>query len=74
MRCAIVILAVLAMAGCAPKKKAETRAPLTERQRDSILATEPLPGASTVGAAMKASDQAAASAAKMNAQVDSISR
>jgi hypothetical protein len=72
MRCAIVILAVLAMVGCAPKK-AETKAPLTEHQRDSVLATEPLPGASTVGAAMKASDRASADAAKMNAQVDSAS-
>jgi len=71
MRYAIAILALLIMAGCAPKK-AETKVQLTERQRDSVLATEPLPGASTVGAAMKASDKAAADAQKMNAQVDSL--
>jgi len=71
MRYAIVVLALLLACGCAPKK-AETKAQLTERQRDSVLATEPLPGASTVGAAMKASDKAAADAAKMNAQVDSL--
>jgi hypothetical protein len=71
MRCAIVILVLLAMVGCAPKK-AETQAALTEHQRDSVLATEPLPGATAVGAAMKTSDKAAADAAKMNSQVDSL--
>lgn len=39
---------------------------LTERQRDSILATEPLPGANVVGSALKASDSEAARAAKMD--------
>ena len=71
MRYAIVMLALSVMAGCAPKK-AETKAQLTEHQRDSVLATEPIPGAPAVGAALKMSDKAAADAQKMNAQVDSL--
>ena len=39
---------------------------LTERQRDSILATEKLPGAGVVGRALAASDTAAAQAARMD--------
>jgi hypothetical protein len=69
----LVALAALALSGCAERKAAETRT-LTERERDSILATQRLPGAATVGRAMQAGDRAADAAARMNAQVDSLTR
>jgi hypothetical protein len=64
-------LAFALLAGCSHSGNTRT---LTERQRDSTLATEPLPGASTVSRALKASDRAASDAARMDAQVDSIGR
>lgn len=69
----MMVLAVLVAAGCA-EKKVETKTTLTEHQRDSVLATEPLPGASTVGGAMKASDQAAEEAKHTSEAVDTLPR
>ncbi len=66
-----VVVALFALAGCSRQQPAEQKE-LTERQRDSILAKEPIPGAAGVGAALKASDNAADAAAKLNAQVDSL--
>ncbi|MBI1796266.1 MAG: hypothetical protein HY076_04725 [Candidatus Eisenbacteria bacterium] len=63
---AIVTLAVLAAAGCA-KSSSTARAPLTERQRDSVLAQSGLPGSDVVGRAMQVTDAAARRADKMNA-------
>lgn len=72
MKIVLVVMAMVAMAGCA-KSDTEARKPeLTERQRDSILATQPIPGASVVGSALKASDKAAANAANTQAAVDSL--
>lgn len=65
--------ALIVTAGCSTGKSATTRT-LTERQRDSILATEPLPGASVVGRALKVNDLEASRAAEMKAQVDSLPR
>jgi hypothetical protein len=64
---ALVALATLA-AGCAPKagQGQAAKAPLTEHQRDSILATEPIPGAPAVGAALDASAKEAKRAAEMD--------
>jgi len=59
--------------GCSTAKPTTTRT-LTERQRDSILATEPLPGASVVGRALNVSDLEASRAAGMKAQMDSLPR
>ena len=56
-----LVLALLA-ASCAKSEPDHSKA-LTERQRDSILAKEPIPGASVVGRALQASDRAAADAA-----------
>jgi len=56
---------VFLLMSCARSSSQQTRQ-LTERQRDSILATEPLPGAKVVGSALKASDAAAVRAAKMD--------
>lgn len=62
---AAAALAALVLAGCARTETAD-RAPLTERQRDSVLAEQPLPGAPVVGSALKASDRAAERAAAMD--------
>lgn len=62
---AFILLALLATLSCA-KAGPERSKVLTERQRDSILAKEPIPGASVVGRALEASDQAAARAARMD--------
>ena len=71
---ALALLALAAVAGCSGSSDRSTRAPLTERQRDSVLARTSLPGASTVGRAMDASDDQARRAAATNAQVDSLPR
>jgi len=63
-----LLLAMLAMAGCA-KTQPTAKTPLTEHQRDSVLATEPIPGAPAVGAALKASDKASQDAAAMDSSV-----
>ena len=66
---ATAALAVLALpTGCAKSEKS-AKAPLTEHQRDSVLATEPIPGAPVVGAALRASDKAAEQAAGMDSVV-----
>ena len=68
-------LAVMALvAGCG-KSNTEAKGPeLTQRQRDSILALQPLPGASVVGSALKTTDRVADQAAATNAAVDSLER
>ena len=67
-RIALLLLVLALMspaAGCsAPEKPAQ--APLTQRQRDSVLATEPIPGAPVVGAALRTSDKASERAATMD--------
>jgi hypothetical protein len=74
MRIAGIAMVVLLLAGCG-KASTESKSPeLTERQRDSILATQPIPGASVVGSALKASDRAAGNAAATQAAVDSLGR
>lgn len=57
--------ALALVAGCAKGDRA-AKAPLTEHQRDSVLATEPIPGAPAVGAALGASAKASARAAEMD--------
>lgn len=71
----VVFLALLLLcASCAQRSEPGARAPLTERQRDSLLARTPLPGASVVGRAMATSDRAARQAAGMDAATDSLFR
>ena len=57
-----VILLCLLLAGCGGGRSGGSRAAdtLTERQRDSILAKSRIPGASGVGAAMRAADSTTA--------------
>ena len=57
----------LLIAGCAQHSDQASRAPLTERQRDSVIARSNLPGATVVGRAMSVSDRAADRAAGMAA-------
>lgn len=62
----VAVLALMApAAGCASHEKT-AQAPLTEHQRDSVLATEPIPGAPAVGAALRVSDKASDRAAAMD--------
>lgn len=61
--------AVLLLSGCA-KSADKPASTLTEAQRDSILATEPIPGAAAVGAAFGAAGKEAKHAAAM----DSLAR
>ncbi len=72
-KCLFVAVALLVLAGCAGSESAD-KAPLTEHQRDSVLAEQPIPGAAGVGAALDASDRAATDAKSMDAQVDSLPR
>ena len=59
--------------GCTPRSQPAARAPLTERQRDSVLARSGLPGAPVVGRALDVSDRATDRAAEMAAS-DSMFR
>ena len=62
----------LALAACARSNAAESKtgkAPLTERQRDSVIGDSRLPGAGGVKAALRVSDSASAK----RAREDSIS-
>ncbi len=70
---ALAVLALLWAAGCAPRSERPARAPLTERQRDSVLARSALPGAPVVGRALEVSDRAAERAAGAEA-ADSLFR
>ena len=65
---AVVLLLALS---CARTTAQQTK-PLTERQRDSILARSSLAGAGAVGRTLNASDDAARRAASTNAEVDSL--
>ncbi len=58
------LVGMMALGGCS--NEGNSRASLTEHQRDSVIAASSLPGAVVVGKAMAASDSAAARAARMN--------
>jgi hypothetical protein len=59
--CAIVVLAV---AACAKDDSSETttRSTMTERQKDSVIARSPIPGAKAVQKSMNVADSASARA------------
>ena len=73
MKALLVLVLIACSAGCAERQHT-ARAPLTERQRDSILAKSSLPGAPVVGRALDVSDKSAAHAAAENAATDSLFR
>ena len=71
MAVAGLMAVVVTLAGCGGGGKA-TGKDLTERQRDSIIATEKaLPGSGVVGRALAVSDSEAARAQRMNDQTAS---
>ncbi|HEX6628857.1 MAG TPA: hypothetical protein VF105_12955 [Gemmatimonadaceae bacterium] len=55
-------LVVLGLVGCAKDDSNETRQTLTERQKDSLIARSPIPGAKAVGKSMNVADSASARA------------
>lgn len=59
---------ILALAACSRHSDTDGRSapPMSERQRDSVIARSPLPGAGTVGKALAASDSASARAARID--------
>jgi hypothetical protein len=69
MRRALAVAAVIFMGACSiPEPQlAVDRDTLTQRQKDSITSTLPLPGASVVGRALRASDAAEARAERHDA-------
>lgn len=68
-----MLLMMVLGAACAPRSQPAARAPLTERQRDSVLARSSLPGAGVVGRALEVSDRATDRAAEA-ASADSLFR
>lgn len=69
----VLLVLVTCSTGCAQRQHT-AQAPLTERQRDSILAKSSLPGARVVGRALEVSDKSADHAAAENAAADSLFR
>ena len=66
-------LAALLLLGCRSEKPVARR--MSERERDSTIAREPLlPGSRVVGRALEETDAARARAAQMNAMADSLPR
>lgn len=70
---ALVMLLVVCCLGCGPRSERSARAPLTERQRDSVIARSILPGAPVVGGALDLSDRATDRSAEL-AATDSLFR
>jgi hypothetical protein len=67
MRLLVGILVLLALSALSCGKADDSRSKsLTERQRDSILSKQDLPGAGVVGRALEVSDSAAARAARID--------
>ena len=65
--CPGIVIAAALLSGCGGEESQRAPEP-TEHQRDSVIAESRLPGASGVGAALRAQDRATAA----NARVDSI--
>jgi hypothetical protein len=66
----LIVPILLAAAGCTSESGGNRRDTMTQRQRDSVLATTGLPGAQGVAKALRAADSAKA----RQAQLDSASR
>ena len=50
----------ISLVGCAKDDTADTRSTMTERQKDSLIARSPIPGAKAVNKAMTTADSASA--------------
>lgn len=66
MRKIVVLVTVLALAGCQSGETPESTPALTKRQADSALGASRLPGARGITSAMSAADSAAARAARVD--------
>ena len=62
----LFLLIVVLVVSCSEKAPDDTRKKLTQRQRDSILAESPLPGAKAVGKAITVSDSATVRAKRLD--------
>ena len=67
---ACVALTLLLLAGACSSDKKPTQAPVSRRERDSLIGASSLPGARGVRGALSAQD----SAARRKARLDSIAR
>lgn len=67
LRLFLVALALTGLAGCSIEQKPDRK--LSDRERDSIIAQQPLlPGSRVVGRALKESDKATARAQQLEQQ------
>jgi hypothetical protein len=57
-----VALVIVGVVGCTSEDSQETHQTMTERQKDSVIARSPIPGAKAVGKAMNVADSASARA------------
>ena len=55
-------LVVVGLISCTSEDSQETHQTMTERQKDSVIARSPIPGAKAVGKAMNVADSASARA------------
>jgi hypothetical protein len=62
----VACLCLLATLACGPDGQTESRAELTQRQRDSALGASKLPGARGVTGALGAADSAAARSSRLD--------
>ena len=69
-RALIVFVLILGLSSCTDKKAESKKEALTDRQRDSVLAETPLPGAHVVGRAIEVADSAAARAERLDGRND----
>jgi len=65
-RAFLFLFVILTFGACGEKGSEKPKKDLTQRQRDSVLAETPLPGAKVVGRAIEVADSAAARAEKLN--------
>ena len=73
MRLMLVLAALALLSGCSSGEPAAGKS-LSEHDRDSILAEQPLPGAKVVGRALKERDRMESHASELEARVDSLAR
>lgn len=74
MKNQVLLIALMLLSACIEDSPStNTRSALTQRQKDSLTATLPLPGARVVGSARIAADAASSRAAQIDAS-ESVSR
>lgn len=73
MRRLVLLVTLLLVSGCSSAKP-EARKTLSQRDRDSVLALQPLPGSKVVGRALRERSRLESRASTMDARVDSLTR